>query len=451
MPDTKIIFIDGNVLNYQSLIDNISVNSEVVVLNPESDGIEQITRVLAGRKNIDSIHIISHGDAGTLEIGTNILNHVNLQAYSHQLQQWGQALTDNGDILLYGCNVAEGEVGLEFVQQLSNLTGADIAASTDLTGSTNLGGDWQLEVATGEIEAQSALAEEVRNNYAGVLKIFQVMNTNNDGTNSLRQAILDAGNSAGLDVIDLTGVSGTISLNSSLPTLNAGNDIFITGNNNITIDGKNQYQIIAVNGANVGFEGVTFKGGKAKGGDATNGGGGGLVGVQYLLIRVMSPLITSPLTVTAQSVEGPMGLLVLVVLMRKVVVKVVMETDLTVTPVLPSMVLLLVMLALAAVVEVVLAVRVTSVLVVVLAVAAVAAMIMVMVVLAVLVVLELAAAVAAAAVMITIFLMLVKMVRVVMVDLAQLLVEVVIKELPLRTMMVIKVAFLADPGVVAPA
>jgi hypothetical protein len=49
--------------------------------------------------------------------------------------------------------VAEGEAGQAFVERLAQLTGADVAASDDRTGSAALGGDWQLETRTGGIEA----------------------------------------------------------------------------------------------------------------------------------------------------------------------------------------------------------------------------------------------------------------------------------------------------------
>ena len=38
------------------------------------------------------------------------------------------------------------------------LTGADLAASTNATGSAARGGDWQLESSTGSIEARSLVA-----------------------------------------------------------------------------------------------------------------------------------------------------------------------------------------------------------------------------------------------------------------------------------------------------
>ncbi|MCW9683458.1 lectin-like protein, partial [Dolichospermum planctonicum UHCC 0167] len=110
---------------------------------------------------------------------------------------------------------------------------------------------------------------------------FTVTNNNNSGAGSLRQAIIDAGNVVGVDIIDLTSVSGTINLNSSLGNLNTGNDINFVDDGNTTISGQNAsgqnaYQILAVNGASVTFSRLTFANGLARGGDGNNGGGGGL-------------------------------------------------------------------------------------------------------------------------------------------------------------------------------
>uniref|UniRef100_UPI0005544070 DUF4347 domain-containing protein n=1 Tax=Dolichospermum circinale TaxID=109265 RepID=UPI0005544070 len=119
--------------------------------------IQQITQNLSGLTNIDSVQIISQGAEGSLSLGSIVLNSANLSNYTSQLQQWGQSLTVTGDILLYGSNVAQGSAGKTFVQQISQLTGADVAASDDLTGNTASGGDWVLEYTTGLIEASPAL------------------------------------------------------------------------------------------------------------------------------------------------------------------------------------------------------------------------------------------------------------------------------------------------------
>ena len=82
------------------------------------------------------------------------------------------------------------------------MTGADVAASTDLTGSAAKSGNWILEKATGVIEAGQAFTQKVRDAYQDVLvATFNVTTANDSGTGSLRQAIADANSTAGLDNI----------------------------------------------------------------------------------------------------------------------------------------------------------------------------------------------------------------------------------------------------------
>ena len=94
----------------------------------------------------------SYGFPGALYLGNAVLNGSNLSDYQTQLELLGASLIDYGDILLYGCNVAQGPTGLSFVNELARITRADVAASTNLTGK---GGDWTLEVATQAIETLS--------------------------------------------------------------------------------------------------------------------------------------------------------------------------------------------------------------------------------------------------------------------------------------------------------
>jgi Ca2+-binding RTX toxin-like protein len=164
-----IVFIDSTVSDYQNLIAGIKSNTKVIILNSNEDGIEQITKNLQGG-TYKSVHIVSHGSAGSLQLGSSQLNSSNLKSYK-SLLQWSKYLTEDVDILLYGCDVAAGERGVGFVQQLSQLTGADVAASDDLTGSAALGGDWDLEIATGQIEAQLAFEVGTMEAYNYVLPI----------------------------------------------------------------------------------------------------------------------------------------------------------------------------------------------------------------------------------------------------------------------------------------
>ena len=212
---STLVFLDSNVKDNQSLISGVSPNAEVIILDETRNGIEQITERLATKQNIEAIHIISHGSPGSVQLGANTLNSSNIESFGPQLKQWRKALIPGADILLYGCNIAAdvpvttdidyiphisqelkplshslsrlkptqdnqdnslirfsqddfryqrgvktpGGNGVnptkpnQFLERLSELTGADIAASANPTGKAALGGGWELEVQIGHIEA----------------------------------------------------------------------------------------------------------------------------------------------------------------------------------------------------------------------------------------------------------------------------------------------------------
>ena len=154
--DREIAFIDTTVENYQQLIEQLDPNIEIILLNASMDGIEKITNVLAGANNIQAIHIISHGNSAELQLGGTLLTTESIQtAHADALKIIGESLTDSADILIYGCNFGAGSEGELAANALADATGADIAASNDLTGDNNLGGDWDLELQIGNIEAQT--------------------------------------------------------------------------------------------------------------------------------------------------------------------------------------------------------------------------------------------------------------------------------------------------------
>ncbi|MGL6139079.1 MAG: DUF4347 domain-containing protein, partial [Planktothrix sp.] len=164
-----VVFIDSSVENYETLLQGVDPSAEVIILDPNQDGIDQISSILSTQKDIDALHIISHGESGSLQLGNTVLDQNTLSKYTEQFQKWQTGLSENADILLYGCNVASGSLGQSFVTNLSQLTQADIAASENLTGSIQFGRDWNLEYATGTIEAGLAFDNQTLFNYEGVL------------------------------------------------------------------------------------------------------------------------------------------------------------------------------------------------------------------------------------------------------------------------------------------
>jgi Domain of unknown function (DUF4347)/Bacterial Ig domain len=229
-----ITFIDAGLDDVASLVSEFSVNTEVYVLDAGQEAITQITQVLGGRSNISAVNIVSHGSNGALQLGGESIS--DLSGYDDELQLWGNALTEDADILLYGCNVAENATGQNFVNQLATLTGADVAASTDLTGSAALGGDWVLEYQTGQVETVSLAAF----NYSKTLANFTVTSNADSGTGSLREAIV---------LTNANSEADTISFAASLTgqTITLASQLLLTASDKTTIDGSGRNLTISGN------------------------------------------------------------------------------------------------------------------------------------------------------------------------------------------------------------
>jgi hypothetical protein len=81
------------------------------------------------------------------------VNHNSIEStYADTLSGISDALAENADLLIYGCDFAAGETGAAAAEAFAAATGADVAASTDATGHALRGGDWELEYSTGRIE-----------------------------------------------------------------------------------------------------------------------------------------------------------------------------------------------------------------------------------------------------------------------------------------------------------
>jgi hypothetical protein len=163
-----LAFIDAGIYDPQTIA--VGLQSDVkVLLDSSKDGIAQITEALSQYRDLDTVTIISHGNVGELFLGNTLLNQASLNSYAEEIQQWQQSLSADADILLGGCNVAAGNVGQTFIQDLSRLTGADIIASSNPTGTASQGGDWVLEYTTGSIESASPFKDSLVSGYAGIL------------------------------------------------------------------------------------------------------------------------------------------------------------------------------------------------------------------------------------------------------------------------------------------
>ncbi|UNE78861.1 putative Ig domain-containing protein [Pectobacterium versatile] len=164
----EAVFIDTALTDYQTLVNSVPTGVDVFLLDSSKDGLSQLAAWAETHKGYDAIHILSHGNEGQVRLGNLTLDSATAEARSADLAKLGTALTQDGDLLLYGCDIAQ-DTGKSFVSLLSQLTQADIAASDDLTGAIAKGGNWQLETTVGSIETNNAALGEITREYNNLL------------------------------------------------------------------------------------------------------------------------------------------------------------------------------------------------------------------------------------------------------------------------------------------
>ncbi|MGY2228556.1 Ig-like domain-containing protein [Pseudomonas tolaasii] len=268
VPGQTVVFVDARVKDSASLLQGVAPGTQVVQLDGSKDGLQQIADYLDTHQGVSSVQIIAHGNAGDLWLGTTYLSADNVAARSAVLGQIGKDMNVGGDILIYGCYTAEGERGLNFVDSLAQLTGRDVAASTNRTG---VGGDWDLEIATGTIESANVLSTKAMSDYQWGLATWTATNNANTGVGSLRAAIASAQNG---DIVTFS--SGmTVQLTSELlvnKNITVDGDLNNDGVADVTLDGQYRTRVIEItSGSTVTLDGLVITRGLVSG---TGGNGG---------------------------------------------------------------------------------------------------------------------------------------------------------------------------------
>jgi Ca2+-binding RTX toxin-like protein len=160
-----LYFIDESVPDSETIVRELPASAEVRIIGFSDDGVAQILAALAGKRDISAIHLVSHGRPGVIMLGAGVIDTTTLTNRAEDFVAIGRALASDADLLLYGCNVAEGEGGKAFLATLSDLTGANVAASETPTGAAHLGGDWNFDVRLGSVKTPLLNIPS----YAGVL------------------------------------------------------------------------------------------------------------------------------------------------------------------------------------------------------------------------------------------------------------------------------------------
>jgi len=263
-----VVFLDAGVTDYQSLQAGVIPEVATVILSANQDGIEQISAFLQQNPQITTIHLVCHGAPGCLYLGNCQLNLTNIYDYRQQLHSWAKI----NRILLYGCQVAAGDAGTEFINKLSQITGAKIAASSRRVGNAALGGSWELEVSLpaikgenqtfvetldlSDLQTSGVFQSDILNTYPGV---FAPTLVGGWDRLSIAYGVTVVGNYAyavgdTLEIIDISNPSNPTFKGSY--AISEGQDVQIVGNYAYVADGDSGLQIIDIsNPTNPTFKG----------------------------------------------------------------------------------------------------------------------------------------------------------------------------------------------------
>jgi hypothetical protein len=167
---SSIVIIDRDLRDFEIFRKEITPGSKVAHLDNSKNPLVSILKILRENAPVRSLHILSQGKPGTLVFSYGDVNINNLERDEAIVGAWKEYFTKHGDILLYGCEIAKGQEGINFVRSLAVLTGLDIAASDNLTGSVFKGGDWFFEVHSGRIETKLIVSKQITEQYGEVLR-----------------------------------------------------------------------------------------------------------------------------------------------------------------------------------------------------------------------------------------------------------------------------------------
>ncbi|MDO9309450.1 MAG: DUF4347 domain-containing protein, partial [Deltaproteobacteria bacterium] len=199
----EIVFIDSAVRDAQMLADGVRPGVDIVRLDAGRDGVNQISEILADRRDLQAIHLISHGAPGKVFLGSGVLSAESLEKYDRQMKVIANSLGRDGEILFYGCDIAKGASGSSFVQKIAAFTRGNISASSDVTGSALLGGNWVLEESCGTSAAKTILSDNARDTYKGTLAAGTITFNTVDGTIFAGSTVAD-GQGGSTDIADIT-------------------------------------------------------------------------------------------------------------------------------------------------------------------------------------------------------------------------------------------------------
>ena len=136
--DRELVVINSSLAEIDSLLAELQADQDHVILDSQR-GLAELTEYLENHDgSYSAIHFLTHGSDGELVINGEVINNDSFDPAVWQTI--GEYLTEDGEILFYGCDVAETAEGQQLVDRIAEAGGCDVAASEDfpVTGIWNI-------------------------------------------------------------------------------------------------------------------------------------------------------------------------------------------------------------------------------------------------------------------------------------------------------------------------
>lgn len=194
-----VVLIDRTLPHSDLLVRAVLSGARVITYDGRRDSADAVLGRVVSLSDqsgwrIDSLSILAHGRPGQFMLGNQWVSSDTLSEDAGGWEKLASVLAPHGTIRLYGCNVADGFSGTAILSRLANLTGAEVFASTNITGR---GGDWTLESASAGAAGDLPLANAAPFNtrvlvsYPGQLAGSLSATTANASTNLTGAGTLD--------------------------------------------------------------------------------------------------------------------------------------------------------------------------------------------------------------------------------------------------------------------
>ncbi|MFY0602143.1 MAG: DUF4347 domain-containing protein [Cyclobacteriaceae bacterium] len=166
----ELLIVDAAVQNKSVFFSQSKPGLEVVEIKEGSNGIVELFSILSKYHNLNAVHIVSHAQPGAMLLGGQVVNTELFEDNLSNFSSLNAAIKEGGDLLLYGCDLAEGKKGKDFLEIIKGNSHVDVAASINKTGNAAFGGDWELEIQKGDISTSPLPGSIAMKDFTGTLQ-----------------------------------------------------------------------------------------------------------------------------------------------------------------------------------------------------------------------------------------------------------------------------------------